>query len=201
MAGRGTFTLIRRSSAKLSEDCTMTHPWPVTENEFLLDDALDIAMRYCRLIQPSTPASRSLRSTRSWMSGSSAFGTRSCWRTRLLQRSKTVIHWPTSYGGFAKQVSWGLEHGEEATTSAHGYPDHCQRCRPRQRRSQPRAIHGGLCNQRKRTERNSFVGLPKRIREQHARHDVPIPRGHRPPFTTAPVADSQRSSDPLLFTH
>ena len=23
---------------------------------------------------------------------------------------------------------------------------------------------------------------------------------HRPPFTTAPVADSQRSSDPLLFT-
>ena len=24
----------------------MTHPWPVTENEFLLDDALDIAMRY-----------------------------------------------------------------------------------------------------------------------------------------------------------
>jgi hypothetical protein len=25
-------------------------------------------------------------------------------------------------------------------------------------------------------------------------------RGHRPPFTTAPVADSQRSSDPLLFT-
>jgi hypothetical protein len=27
-----------------------------------------------------------------------------------------------------------------------------------------------------------------------------ISRGHRPPFTTAPVADSQRSSDPLLFT-
>jgi hypothetical protein len=26
-----------------------------------------------------------------------------------------------------------------------------------------------------------------------------MPRGHRPPFTTAPVADSQRSSDPLLF--
>src|SRR4051812_50200566 len=25
-------------------------------------------------------------------------------------------------------------------------------------------------------------------------------RGHRPPFTTAPVADSQRFSDPLLFT-
>ncbi len=24
-------------------------------------------------------------------------------------------------------------------------------------------------------------------------------RSHRPPFTTAPVADSQRSSDPLLF--
>ncbi len=24
----------------------MTRPWPVTENEFLLDDALDIAMRY-----------------------------------------------------------------------------------------------------------------------------------------------------------
>jgi hypothetical protein len=42
MAGRGTFTLIRRSFAKLSEDCMMT----VTENEFLLDDALDIAMRY-----------------------------------------------------------------------------------------------------------------------------------------------------------
>jgi hypothetical protein len=46
MAGRGTFTLIRRSFAKLSKDCMMTHPWPVTENEFLLDDALDIAMRY-----------------------------------------------------------------------------------------------------------------------------------------------------------
>jgi len=26
-----------------------------------------------------------------------------------------------------------------------------------------------------------------------------IGRSHRPPFTTAPVADSQRSSDPLLF--
>jgi hypothetical protein len=25
-------------------------------------------------------------------------------------------------------------------------------------------------------------------------------RSHRPPFTTAPVADSQRFSDPLLFT-
>jgi hypothetical protein len=30
--------------------------------------------------------------------------------------------------------------------------------------------------------------------------DVLMARGHRPPFTTAPVADSQRSSDPLLFT-
>src|SRR3954454_1217134 len=27
-----------------------------------------------------------------------------------------------------------------------------------------------------------------------------MPRSHRPPFTTAPVADSQRSVDPLLFT-
>src|SRR3954449_6957877 len=27
-----------------------------------------------------------------------------------------------------------------------------------------------------------------------------MPRSHRPPFTTAPVADSQRSADPLLFT-
>ena len=36
--------------------------------------------------------------------------------------------------------------------------------------------------------------------EQNAPGDVSMPRGHRPPFTTAPVADSQRSSDPLLFT-
>jgi hypothetical protein len=27
-----------------------------------------------------------------------------------------------------------------------------------------------------------------------------MPRGRRPQLTTAPVADSQRSSDPLLFT-
>jgi hypothetical protein len=32
----------------------MTRPWPVTENEFLLDDALDIAMRYFDL--PPDPA-------------------------------------------------------------------------------------------------------------------------------------------------
>ena len=36
--------------------------------------------------------------------------------------------------------------------------------------------------------------------EQMAAGDVLMARGHRPPFTTAPVADSQRSSDPLLFT-
>jgi hypothetical protein len=46
--------------------------------------------------------------------------------------------------------------------------------------------------------RNSFSGMPK-TREQKASGDVLVPRSHRPPFTTAPVADSQRSSDPLLF--
>jgi hypothetical protein len=46
--------------------------------------------------------------------------------------------------------------------------------------------------------RNSFSGMPK-TREQIASGDVLVPRGHRPPFTTAPVADSQRSSDPLSF--
>jgi hypothetical protein len=40
---------------------------------------------------------------------------------------------------------------------------------------------------------------PSRTREQNASGDVLVPRSHRPPFTTAPVADSQRSSDPLLF--
>ena len=35
--------------------------------------------------------------------------------------------------------------------------------------------------------------------EQNRKVDV-SKRGHRPPFTPAPVADSQRSSDPLLFT-
>ena len=49
----------------------------------------------------------------------------------------------------------------------------------------------------KRNERNG--GVPKRTREQNASSDVSMPRGHRPPFTTALVADSQRSSDPLLF--
>jgi hypothetical protein len=46
--------------------------------------------------------------------------------------------------------------------------------------------------------RNSFSGMPK-TREQTASGDVSMPRSHRPPFTMAPVADSQRSSDPLLF--
>jgi hypothetical protein len=40
----------------------------------------------------------------------------------------------------------------------------------------------------------------RRIRNKNTLGDVSIPCGHRPPFTTAPVADSQRSSDPLLFT-
>jgi hypothetical protein len=46
--------------------------------------------------------------------------------------------------------------------------------------------------------RNSFSGMPK-TREQNASDDVLVPRSHRPPFTTAPLADSQRSSDRLLF--
>ena len=36
-------------------------------------------------------------------------------------------------------------------------------------------------------------------REQNVSGDVSMPRIHRPLFTMAPVADSQRSSDPLLF--
>jgi hypothetical protein len=38
------------------------------------------------------------------------------------------------------------------------------------------------------------------VREQNSGLVVLMPRSHRPPFKTAPVADSQRSPDPPLFT-
>src|ERR1700675_3404619 len=59
------------------------------------------------------------------------------------------------------------------------------------------AVEGSLSGAYSQS-RNSFSGMPK-TREQNASGDVLVPRSHRPPFTTAPVADSQRSSDPLLF--
>lgn len=85
----------------------MTHPWPATENEFLLNDALDIAMRYFDLPPDSAEYASVEKFAADAIMDEWKLGVRHkiVLATRLLLWSKTVIHWPTSYGGLAKRVS------------------------------------------------------------------------------------------------